>query len=162
LTLARGGVELFRRLSPGIVPRIDQVSLDPTVLAFAGALVVLVALVFGAAPALELARANPAAGVAASGRAGEGRGARRARGALLAVEVGLSLVLLVGAGLRLRSFASIYAVDPGFETRNVVRFTLSLPEARYRGLDVVSSFYRQLEERLAAVPGVEAVGSVYG
>jgi putative ABC transport system permease protein len=76
--------------------------------------------------------------------------------------MGVSVVMLVAAGLLLRSFFQLYAVDPGFETRHVVRFSLSLPEARYPELEQLRTTFRTLERNIAALPSVEAVGSVYG
>ncbi|MBW3534734.1 MAG: ABC transporter permease [Gemmatimonadetes bacterium] len=162
LLLAAYGVEGLRALAPADVPRLDMVALDGTVLLFALALVGVVALLFGAIPALRLARTSPALGLGAGGRGGSSRGEARSRSLLLVTEVGLSLVLLVGAGLLLKSFARLIAVDPGYDTEQVVRFTLSLPDARYPGLDEVGGFYRRMEERIAAMPDVASVGSLFG
>jgi putative ABC transport system permease protein len=74
----------------------------------------------------------------------------------------LAVILLFGAGLMLRTFAELYAVDPGFETRQITRFTIGLPSTDYSDLESIRTFYRRLEERLASRPGVEDVGSVYG
>ena len=162
LALALYGVEAFRALAPADVPRLDQVAVDGTVLLFTLALVVGVALLFGAAPAIRLARTAPAGDLGAGGRGGSSRAEARSRGLLLVGEVALSLVLLVGAGLLLKSFARLVAIDPGYDTREVVRFTLSLPDARYEELESVAGFYGRLEERIAATPGVESVGSLFG
>jgi len=162
LGVAFGGVELLRRVSPGTIPRIDQVGIDGTVLLFAAGLVLAVTLLFGLSPALRLARSSITENLLQGGRGSGGDGGRRSRSALLAVEVALSLVLLVGAGLLLRTFGQLYAVDLGYETREVVRFTLNLPEARYDTLPEVRTFYRNLEDRIRSLPGVAAVGSIYG
>jgi predicted permease len=163
LLLAFAGTALLRRIPTGTVPRINEVSVDGTVLAFTAAVSVLVALLFGLAPALRAARTSPAANLTASGRNASGtRADARSRSLLLAMEVALSVMLLAGAGLLLKSFARLYAIDPGYETEHIVRFSLTLPEARYPELEPIVSFYRQLEERIAAEPGVEAVGSAFG
>jgi len=158
VALAYGAVGLLRRVSPGTIPRIDQVGVDGTVLLFAGGLVVGVTLLFGLVPALRASDAPLRGGLS---RARHG-GGDRSRGALVTTEVALCLVLLVGAGLLMRTLGKLYAVDLGFETRQVVRFTLDLPEARYPTLPGIRTFYRSLEERIAALPGVEGVGSIYG
>ncbi len=162
LGVAFGGVELLRRVSPGTIPRIDQVGIDATVLLFAGGLVLLTTLLFGLSPAFHLARTSITDTLVKSGRGSGGERGSRSRAILLAAEVALSLVLLVGAGLLLRTFDQLYAVDPGFETREVVRFTLSLPPSRYDTLPEIRAFYRALEERVRALPDVEEVGSIYG
>ncbi|HSR40852.1 MAG TPA: ABC transporter permease, partial [Longimicrobiales bacterium] len=162
LAVAFGGVELLRRVSPGTIPRIDEVGIDGTVLLFTGGLVVVTTVLFGLSPALHLARTSITQNLVHGGRGGGTEGGERSRSGLLAVEVALSLLLLVGAGLLLRTFGQLYAVDPGFETREVVRFTLSLPSSRYDTLPEIRSFYRTLEDRLRALPGVEEAGSIYG
>jgi putative ABC transport system permease protein len=81
---------------------------------------------------------------------------------MLTAEVALSLVLLAGAGLLLKSFARLYRLDPGYETRRIDRFTLNLPAATYPDLASIVSIYETLEQRIAAEPGVEAVGSAFG
>jgi predicted permease len=119
---------------------------------------VAVTLLFGLAPAARLARSSAGRALGGAARAGDRREAR-SRSFLLAAEVGLSVVLLAGAGLFLRSLAELQSVDLGFDESEVVRFTPYPPEARYAELSQISAFYRELEDRLAALPGVEAVGS---
>jgi putative ABC transport system permease protein len=163
LLLARGGVVLLLRLSAGNLPRTEMIALDGTVLLFTLGLAVLVALLFGAAPALQLARLPLSISLGSAGRGSDlAAGSRRLRAALTAAEVALSVVLLVAAGLLLRTFFQLHAVDPGFETRHIVRFSLWLPEARYAELDHIRATFREIEANIAAIPGVEAVGSVYG
>jgi putative ABC transport system permease protein len=156
--LAFWGVEGLQAFSPGNVPRLEHVAVDGTVLGFAAGLAIVVAVAFGLAPAYRLGSIS-IAGVVRDGRDPEiGLGHRRVfRSSLLALEMALSLVLLVGAGLLLRSFAQIRTVDLGFDSHNVQQFTLSVPEPRYQGEQTIG-FFRSLEERIAALPGVEAVG----
>ena len=163
LALAAGAIELLKGMSQGTVPRIDEVSLDPTVPLFAGATILAVAVLFGLSPAYHVSRAPVANVLARSGGRGRGRGTdARSRSVLLAAEVGLSMVLLVGAGLLLRTFAEMYRVELGYETEEILRFGLVLPASSYGELDEVAGFYRDLEERIAAIPGVAAVGSIFG
>ncbi len=162
LALALGGVVVLRRLSAGAVPRIEMVTIDTRVLLFTLGLVCGVTFLFGLSPALRASRMALATGMRRSGRgvtSGGGRGLRRI---LTMTETALAIVLLFGAGLMLRTFAEMHAVDPGFETRRILRFDLYLPEASYPDLESIRSFFRTLEGRIAAQPGVEAVGSIYG
>jgi predicted permease len=163
LLLAWVGTGLLVRLSAGNLPRVEMIAVDGTVLLFTLGIAVLVALLFGAAPAAQLAR-TPLSRVL--GNAGRGTdavaGSRGLRAALTAAEMALSVVLLVAAGLLLRTFFQLHAVDLGFETQRVVRFSLWLPEVRYPELEHIRTTFRQIEGNIAALPGVESVGSVYG
>ncbi len=162
LVLARGAVSFVRAMPAGTVPRIDTVSLDGAVLLFTLGLAALVTLLFGLSPALRQARQLTAADLVSERRSGSSVQATRSRSMLLAVEVALSVLLLVGAGLLLKSFDKLYKVEMGFQADNLTRFRLSLPFARYDNIGKIVVFYRTLEERLAALPGVVSVGSAYG
>ncbi len=154
--LAALGVEVLRLTSAGTIPRVGEISIDGTVLLFALGLILAVTLLFGLSPAAYLARVPLSTNLVHASRGSEAAPMRRrSRSLLLGLEIALSVILLIGAGLLLRSFGQLYAVDLGFETREIVRFTLS----RGGELDEVRTFYRTLEERIAAVPGVESVGS---
>jgi len=160
--LAVWGVSGLKALSPGGIPRFSEVSVDGTVLLFALGIAVLVAILFGLVPAYRLANTSIAS-VIREGKEERLRSGDRglARSGLLIAEVALSLVLLLGAGLLLRSFARIQGVDLGFDPENVRQFSVTLPEARYKS-DTWPDFFRTLEERVATVPGVESVGMIYG
>lgn len=160
--LAVWGVSGLKALSPGGIPRFSEVSVDVTVLLFALVLAVIVALLFGLIPAVRLANTSIAS-VIREGKEERLRHGDRglARSGLLIAEVALSLVLLLGAGLLLRSFARIQGVELGFDPENVRQFTLTLPQARYER-EQWPEFYSVLEERIAAVPGVESVGMIFG
>lgn len=162
LALAFAVIGALRFVPAGAVPRLDVVTLDGTVLAFALGVTAIVTLVFGLAPALRLARTAPAHDLGGAARSGGDRTEARSRSLLLAAEVALSVVLLTGAGLFVRSLGELVSVDMGFEEREVVRFSLNLPSTRYADLPSITAFYEQLEDRLRAVPGVEAVGTSYG
>ena len=159
LAMAAGVLHVLPALAGGSVPRLDEVSLDGPVLAFTMGTVGVTVILAGLLPALRVARST---------RRMEGRGwspgrrEARSRNLLLSTEVGLSLVLLVGAGLLLRTFAALSSLDPGFTTENVVRFDVSLPDAVYDEADEVLGFVERLEGELAALPGVESAATGMG
>jgi putative ABC transport system permease protein len=142
------------------LPRLDAVGIDGNVLLFAAAASLVAACLFGATPALRAGRANLAD--ALKDRGSDAGSARRnkVRTALVVVEVALSLVLLIGAGLMLRSFTKLQQVDPGFDTKNVLTLKVPLPFFKYRGPEERVSFFERLRERIETLPGVESVGGV--
>ena len=143
----------------GNVPGLDAVQINGKVLAFALGVVVLTTLVFALVSSLTV-RSEKAVGVLNASRGSSmGAKARRATSALVVAEVALAIVLLVGAGLILRSFASLLAVDPGFRTRNVMAMDLQLPARRYREIGARTGFYTQAFAALEAIPGVQEVGA---
>ncbi len=162
LFLSFWGVQALVAFSPGNIPRIDNVTVDGAVILFSTVIAVVVAAAFGTAPALRLARIS-ISGVVRDGRDPEiGLGQKRTlRSGLLVAEMGISLVLLVGAGLLIKSFAQIQRVDLGIDPSGVQQFSLSLPEARYDE-EQAARFFASLEERLATLPGVEGVGMISG
>ena len=161
LALARAALQLLILVRPANVPRADEVTLDPGVLAFTAALSVLAAVLLGAAPALQLSRADVAATLNEGGRGGaSSRARRRARRALVVVQLAFSVVLVIGAGLLARTLAELYRIDPGFDPRHVLTAQLQLPQSDYPGDDRVVSFYRQLTRRIQELPGVRNVGAV--
>ncbi len=156
-------VNVLKQLSAGTIPRIENVSLDGSVLTVTLAATVIVALLFGLAPAITLSRAGATGGLNASGRGGlTNPGDSRFRSVLMGTEVAMSLLLLTGSGLLLKTFARLYAVDLGYETEEIIRFTVSIPSARYETLEQVATFYETLDRQIATTPGVAAVGAVYG
>ncbi len=142
------------------VPRAENVQVNLRVLGFAGITGVLSGLVFSILPAW-IAISNPLSSLlnAGSNRGGSARGLRLQAG-MVTLEVALTVVLLVGGGLLLRSMMSLLAVDPGFDTRNVVAMELALSENRFSSASETSTFYREVLRRVEAVPGVNAVGGV--
>jgi putative ABC transport system permease protein len=138
-------------------PRIDQVGIDYRVLAFALGVSALTGIVFGLAPALQASKLDVSSSLKEGGRTGEGHRRTSARSLLLISEVALSLVLLVGAGLLIRSFLRLQEIRPGFNPHNVLVACLSLPSAKYKE-EQRPEFYRQLVERLETLPGVQAAG----
>jgi len=163
IALAAVGVKIFRVLAEGTIPRAQQIAIDPVVLLATLGTVVFVTFAFGLIPALTLSRATLADSLSTIGRGGSTTlRTVRFRRALLAGEVALSAALLIGAGLLLKTFAKMYAVDVGFEKQRIARFSVVLPAAAYPEIERVSQFYTALEARIAQLPGVEAVGTMYG
>jgi predicted permease len=161
--LAQLGLGALLSLAPASLPRAENVVIDANVLVFALLAVVMNALLFGLAPALRLSRVSASATLGRSTR-GRTRGPATdlSRSSLLVGEVALSLILLFCAGLLLRSFSQLTAVDLGFDKQDVLTFRLSLPEAQYEDPDQAVQFFNSFEQRVLGLPGVEAVGSIFG
>jgi predicted permease len=160
LALAFIGTDLLVGLAPSGTPRMEGVTLNGRVLAFALAVTVLSGLVFGVLPSLHNTRGDLNAGLRLGGRGGSrGRASTRAGGALVSGQVALALILLVGAGLLLRSFQNLRAEDLGFRPAGVLTFQLGLPPTRYPDALARREFLAGLEGRIAALPGVESVGA---
>jgi putative ABC transport system permease protein len=160
LLLAWQGIGVIKALSPADLPRIESVSLDARALAFAAIVTIVAATLFGLAPALRAIRSNLSDALRDRGTDTGGARKNKLRTALVIGEVTLSLVLLIGAGLMVRSFAAIQRVNPGFDATNVVTFTAPMPFVKYLTAQSRATFYNQLSERLAAIPGVDIVGGV--
>jgi len=155
LLLARAGVQLLMALGPTDLPRLDAVAVDPLVLTFAVVVGLTTAVLCGAVPALRASRTDVMEVLrTAGGRSGALRGGRWLRGGVVVTEVALSFILLVGAGLMLRSVIALGRVNPGYDPNNVLTFLLpaQLPQPAQR-----AAFKQQVRERLLAIPGVEAV-----
>lgn len=161
LLLSRWCVEALVALGPDHLTGAGQIGVNGPVLAFTLAVSVLTGVVFGLAPALEASRVhlNESLKESSRGNAGSSRG-RRLRDALIVAEVGLALVLLVGAGLMAKSFLRLQAVDPGFDAANLLTLRVSLPAASYPEDGDVVAFFEEAVGRLAALPGVESAGAV--
>jgi putative ABC transport system permease protein len=161
LLLAWWGVELLGAMSPRDVLDLGGVGLNVPVLVFTLGVSLLTGIVFGVVPAFEASRVSTSESLkeGAKGTTAGKRGGRL-RGAFVVVEIAMALVLLVGAGLMLKSFARLRSVDPGFEPDNLLTMRVSLPVRKYKEDAQVVAFTRQAAERLAALPGVEAAGAV--
>jgi putative ABC transport system permease protein len=155
LLLAHVLVDAVRLLAPDAVPRLGEVRLDARVLMFTTFVTVATALAFGTAPALRATSVPPCRALAESGRSTASPRQRRVWSALVGGEVALALLLLVGAGLLIRSFWNVVNVDPGFDADGVVAVTVSLPQAKYVDEARVAFYDRSLEV-IRALPGVEA------
>ncbi|MBA3320532.1 MAG: ABC transporter permease [Pyrinomonadaceae bacterium] len=152
--------DLLVAISPADVPRLDEIGLDARVLGFTVGVVCLVGLLFGLAPALHASKTDLNAALKEGGRSStEGRGRNRVRSLLIVSEIALSLLLLIGAGLLIKSFVLLRDVNPGFDAENVLTMRISLPAARYKEPQQQANFYRELTERVKNLPGVEATGA---
>jgi putative ABC transport system permease protein len=156
-TLALG---LLRALHPSNLPRLGEIDVDGRVLAFTALTCLVTTLTFGLAPALQAARNEPHRTLQAGGRSGTSKARQRVRSLLILGEVALSVVLLVGAGLLVRSFVALQQVRPGFDAADVLTFQLALPAGRYPKPDDRRTFVRELERRLGELPGARRVGII--
>ena len=162
LLLSLWGLDLLVADSALNLPRLRDVSLDTNVLAFTSGVSVLTGIIFGLAPAILAVRVDLSEALKEGGRGSTAGAARsRVRGMLVVSEVALSLVLLVGAGLLVKSFARLRGVNPGFDARNVLTTGLSLSKVKYPEAEQRRELFAQLVERLRAVPGVESAAVVY-
>lgn len=157
--LAAGTTGALVRWAPPGVPRLDAVAVDLRVLGFALLLAVVAALLAALVPAVLTARKGDLTGVLRSGRTGDGGSTTRLQSAFAAGQVALALVLVVGAGLLAHTLVRLQRVDPGFETSGLLTFSLAPPEDRYDDGEEAGDFLTLVEERLAALPGVRAVGT---
>ena len=160
LLLAYLALAPIRTLSAGSIPRVMDVAIDRTVLLFALAVSMITGVLFGLAPAWQAARGGVGAVLKEGGRSSVGSGGRWLRSGLLVTEMALSIVLLVGAALLLRSFAKLTNVNPGFDADRVLAFQVALPPGSYPQDGNRVAFFDQLLEKLAASPGVQAAGMV--
>jgi putative ABC transport system permease protein len=160
LLCALWALRLLRRLSPADLPRIEEISMDGTVLVFTLLVSVLTGLVFGLLPAWWLSRSNLQESLKEGGRTTATGGTSRVRNVLAVAEVALALVLLAGAGLMVRSFAQLMQVNPGFRPDHVLTMQLGLPPSYSSQPAQRVAFYREMFARLEALPGVRAAGGV--
>lgn len=159
LALAVGALKLLRVFGSSNLPRLQEIGLDGRVLAFTCAISLLTGLVFGLAPAWRAAQVDLNEVLKDGGRSNSGTSGQRLRSLLVVAEVALALMLLIGAGLLLRSYRYIANANPGFDARNVLSLKVSLPTTRYATPEAVFNFYKQLGERVRQLPGVQFVGT---
>jgi putative ABC transport system permease protein len=152
-------IELLISISPPDSPRFSEVHLDYRVLAFTLAISAFTGLIFGLAPALQASKLDVSGSLKEGGRSSEGYRRRNARSLLLIGEVAMSLILLAGAGLLIKSFMRLQEVKPGFNPERVLIASVSLPGAKYKEDQQRVDFFRALIERLRALPGVQAAGA---
>jgi len=159
LALGLAGVQALVALSSQQIPGMATASLHPAVLAFTMALAIITGLVFGLVPALVVMRGNTASLLKDdSTRGSAGRGTGLTRAALVVAETALALMLLVGAGLLIKSFARLQNINPGFTTENVLTAQISLPSARYPDAATRRAFWGRLLEKAQVIPGATWVG----
>jgi predicted permease len=163
---------VVRTINPGNIPRMGEIGLDPRVLGFTFAVSILTGIVFGAVPALRAAKVDLNTSLKSGGRSSQGVGGfnpgrHRLRALLVIAEMGLSLMLLIGAGLLIRSFVRLAQVSPGFNPEGVISMRLAVSGPKYRAqpgaaANPVLQFYLQVRERVQRLPGVQAEGGVSG
>jgi putative ABC transport system permease protein len=160
LVLAYWGVEGLKAMGPYSLPNAASIGVDMRVLLFTVALTLGTGFIFGLAPIARVVRANLAITLREGGRGTLGSGSHKLRNVLVVCEVALALMLLVGAGLMIRSFQQLLQVNPGFQPDHVLAVELSLPQNRYPHDMKIGAFYREALDRVRALPGVQAAGAV--
>jgi putative ABC transport system permease protein len=150
----------IQTLSAGSIPRASEIAVDGRVLLFSLAVAVATGILFGLAPAWQASRGTFGTVLKEGGRASTGAGGRWLRSALLVAEVAMSIVLLVGAALLLRSFSRLTNVDPGFRPDHVLAFRVALPGTTYPDDPRRTAFFNTLLEKLEALPGVTSAGMI--
>jgi putative ABC transport system permease protein len=161
LILASYGVQAMRAVVPDMFPMLQHMSVDLRVLAFTLGISIATGLLFGLVPAWRSSHTDLNTTLKESASRSEGGGSsHRIRSFLLASEVALAVLLSVSAGLLLRSFVRVMAVDPGVRTANVLTMNLSLPDSRYDSPLKRATFYKSLTERLETLPGIRSAGAV--
>lgn len=159
--LAFWGIDLLLSFKPDNLPRIEQIGIDWSVLLFTAGLSLATGLLFGLAPALQTANPHLSEVLKEGDRGGTSSPSRhRVRDLLVVSEVALSLVLLVGAGLLIRSFVRLLDVDPGFRSDHVLTVSIPLPTSRYPEPAQQAAFFQRLLERVRELPGIHSAGAV--
>ena len=160
IALSFVGTDVLVRLAPTGTPLLDQVAVDGRILGFAAMVTIVTGALFGILPAARASRTEPASSLREGGRGVSGGASARLRNALVVGQVALALMLLVGAGLLVRSFQNLQRVDLGFDPDGVLSMQIQLPAVRYQDETSRRAFFGTLEERLTAIPGVQAAGSI--
>lgn len=160
LLLAQAGVRALIALGPTAIPRIGEVEMDAGVLLFAVGIALLTAVLFGLVPALQLSRAELGRELREGGRSATGgRSRQRFRHSLVVAELALSVMLVIGAGLMVRTFAALQRIDLGFDRSSVITAQLSLPLLGYEEDEQVERFVRDIVNDIRALPGVQHAGA---
>ena len=161
LFLAVWGVDVLGSIIPPSIPRVHETGLDSTVLSFTLGATVFTGILFGLAPAFQMSRIELNESLKEGGRSStSGRGSHRLRGLLVISEVALSVLLLVSAGLLIRSFFALRNVNPGFRAENVLTASVALPESVYKEDAAMLEFYNQVIDRTRHLPGVESAAAI--
>jgi predicted permease len=162
LLLAAWGTKAALQHLPAGLPRTSEIGLDPRVLFFTMGIALLCGILFGLVPALRISKPNLHDTLKEGGR-GTGSGKHRAQGAFVIAEMALALVLLVAAGLMIRSLNALWSVNPGFDARNILTFGISLaPSLKDASAAEIRETLREIEAKLALTPGVQAVSYSWG
>jgi predicted permease len=165
LLVARVSLSIVRTMNPGNIPRLDEIGINGAVLAFTIGLSLATGVLFGLAPAWRAIRLDPNSSLKAGGRSGRSDGGlyvkrHRLRALLIISEIAFSLILLIGAGLLMRSFVRLQRVPPGFTTDHVQTMEVVVNDTKYHDDKVLAAFYRDVEARISHLPGVVAEGTV--
>ena len=158
--LARWGIDLILLISPDAIPRSREIGLDGKVLAFTLVVSLLTGILFGLLPAIQAGAVDVHETLKETGRGTSGR--HWLLSSLVVVEVATTLVLLIGAGLMIRSFYRLQKVNPGFSYDHLTSFNVSLPRKKYPGVDQQEQFFKQLLENIRSLPGVEVNAAASG
>ena len=161
LLIAGWGIQALVALSPAYIPRVETVAIDLRVVLFLLAITATTAVIFGLVPAVQVASGNLSDALKEGGRAGsDGVSRRRLRGFLVASEFALAFMLLIGAGLMIRSFVALQSVDPGFNPHHVLSMVVSVAGSNEAETGRRTVFYHQLLDRVRALPGVQSAGGI--
>ncbi len=160
LIVANTGIDVLLKFAPSDVPRLEDAAIDGAVVGFTLAVSLLTGVLFGLAPALQTFSLDLNQWLKEGGRSSSEGGRIRLRGALVIVEVALSLVLLIGAGLLFQSFLRLSSVETGFETKNALTMRMTLPQSRFSEREQKVAAYREMEGRIRSMPEIEAAGFV--
>ena len=158
--LAYWGIRLLIAFGPDNIPRLSEITIDPRVLAFTFGISLLTGVLFGLVPALQASRPDLNDALKEGSRGSTGGRSRTLRNVFVVAEVSLALVLLIGAGLMIRSFMRLQSVQTGFQPENVLTMRVQLPRAKYAEPHQKVEFFKQAEQRIAALPGVQSVGAI--
>jgi predicted permease len=162
LLLAGWGTRAALGVLPAALPRAEQVGLDTHVLIFTLGISLVAGVLFGLTPALKTSQSDLHETLKQGGRGASGT-RHRMQSVFVVAEMALAVVLLIGAGLTIRSLATLWSVDPGFNPHNVLTFGLSLPPAIMRAKpDAIRAAFREFDDKLASVPGIQAVSQTWG
>jgi putative ABC transport system permease protein len=162
IALAMLGVDLMLKIMPSQLPRLSQTQLDVRVLAFTLLLSFITCLVFGLVPAWYASKPDLQVTLEHGSRtSGSGVLRQRFRQSLVVFQIGMAFMLVIGAGLLMKSFWRLREVDPGFKPENVLSLSLTLPQSKYAEAQKVSAFYNELLERISGLPGVDAAAVAY-
>jgi putative ABC transport system permease protein len=158
--LAFWGVHLLIGFGPDNIPRLNEITIDPRALLFTFGVSLLTGLLFGLIPAVQASRPDLNDALKEGSRGSTGGRGRIVRNVFIVAEVSLALVLLVGAGLMIRSFMRLQSVETGFNPENVLTMRAQLPKKKYPEPHQILDFFKQAQDRIAALPGVQAVGAI--
>ncbi len=160
ILLAVWGMDILISLNPGDIPRLADARIDGRVFAFTLALSILTAFIFGIVPALFASKPDLQEAIKETGQTVTSSSGLKFHNLLIVSEIAVTLVLLIGAGLMIRSFLRLHEVNPGFNTENMLTMRIWLPASRYGNNEQQTAFFQQVIDRIETVPAVRAVGAI--